>query len=318
MPFNETSQELNHRYGQTFIGLRTGKDIVPVYVREFGGEKKNVRLISGASYTSPQGAVAHEVFQREVAYDEIVWAAPHLGYVQCADRHTKFVSRQPEARPAKTRGLMPSLVNYWYWGKNIGDWVIHRMSDLFNYGDSAWDVYALYNPKYSAPEEAWKAIRNGEWQGAAISRNIALFKNRVSKSPVVFYKDLAVGLYDKDSNKVFLRPRAHLLFEEISNYVACEKVDGEERPINKELPVLDEEILKAADLIQPRVRLAEIQRQMQQVRPLFAQPMRADQWLAADLGEVELRVGAINAVEAEEEEVQPIEIDEEENDNPNW
>jgi hypothetical protein len=308
MSFNESSAELNHRYGTTFIGIRNGEEILPLYVREFGGEKKRTRLITGALYHRANGAIAHDMVAKEYDFDEVVWAAPKLGYIQCADKVTKFVVREPEPRPAKIRGLKPNLTTYWYWSKERVGFTNQRMSDLFNYGDASWDIYSVYNPQYLSAEAAWTAIRNGEWVGAALSRNIALYKTKHSKNPLVFYKDLAVGLYDKESNKAFLRPAAHMLFEEMSNYMACEKVAGEELPKPK-----PEQVPKAPKFADALKALRDAEVRERAVRVEGAAHVRNNfEWMGdvaiPNIVQVKLDVGVVGENE----------INEEDNDEPNW
>jgi hypothetical protein len=225
--FVETSDELNHRYAQTFIGAREDGVVVPVYVGRFSKVNPKHSTLEGAKYIARGDSVVQELFSRIVNYEDIVWAAPLLGYVNCRDKIVKWVSRAPEAQPARTRGLLPSLTMYSYWNPDASGFVRLTMRRLFENPAESWDIPSVYNPVYMAADEAWGRIRSNEYVGAAISRNIAMIKTRLSRKPVVFYKDLVAGLYDK-SGTIFLLPHAHLLYEEMSLYAPCEKVEAKE------------------------------------------------------------------------------------------
>lgn len=204
---------LNQRFGNVIIAKigKEGEDNIPIKVDQFygGGSKGSIIL----RYGNVNGEEREDTPFKP---DDYILDCPRVGMV-FAEKRTVYLTRIPDRQ--WKRGYNGNIIRLEYLCssevREMGYRLLNRMETKI--------VKFVYNPEYIDFNVGMDKLLNNKLFNFPISMKYAVGITSKYKYPIVFYKSWQVGWVD--GGVVFLPKETHHLFEELSQYAECRRVE---------------------------------------------------------------------------------------------
>lgn len=195
-------REMTSRWGGSYIGVKQEDGIKPFYVIEF--QRKEV-----IGHFNDTGSNI-----QNISFDELSFDRPAMGHINFDDTVVQLqgLPRRQWKRGYRSQNneiVHPFHPEEMYIGKNI-NWKGYDF------------VKEVFNPQYPTVSQCIEDVRELRCLARAFNSKFAIGIKSGFIHPRVFYKGINVGRLNQD-NSVNLRRQAVHLFEELSQYLPCNK-----------------------------------------------------------------------------------------------
>lgn len=208
MPIDH-ARELERRFRNTFVGVKTDKHIVPRRVENVrdGDASKTVRWVFSSS------TVDTPIDPKEI--EKSIQTLPTTFGMMAVSGALYYLYKLPY-RQFKA-GFHSDNVSMF----SLQNQELRMMGKKTSGVESSGVLNFIFNPQYVPFNEGIHQIEKGKVIGFALNRKFGVGLARGFPRPCVFYKQFNLGALT-ENNTLILLPQHHHLLEELSQYIQCE------------------------------------------------------------------------------------------------